>query len=79
MTVFTALIHLFSLFGMCQTLISDNGSESIAEKTRLVCSEHNVPQHFTPSYVHYCLGTCERTHRTLAEKLTPYVHDQFSN
>lgn len=37
-TVPTALIHLFSLFGVCQTLISDNGSEFIAEVTRLVCS-----------------------------------------
>lgn len=65
-TVFTALIHLFSLFGVCQTLISDNGSEFIAEMTRLVCSKHNVPQQFSPSYVHYCLGACEGSHRTLA-------------
>lgn len=78
-TVSTALIHLFSLSGVCQTLISDNGSAFIAEVTRLVCSQHNIPQQFTPSYVHHCLGACERTHRTLAEKLTPYVHDHFSN
>lgn len=60
-TVSTALIHLFTVY---QTLISDNGSEFIVEVTRLVCSQHNVPQQFTPSYVYHCLGACERTHRT---------------
>ncbi|VDI12053.1 Hypothetical predicted protein [Mytilus galloprovincialis] len=32
-------------------------------------------QEFTPSMMHHCLGRCERTHRTLAERLTPYVLD----
>ena len=77
-TVSTALVHLFSLFGVCRTLISDHGSEFIAEVTRLVCNLFQVPQQFTPSYIHHCLGACERTHRTLAERLTPYVHTQFS-
>ncbi|XP_063411582.1 uncharacterized protein LOC134694500 [Mytilus trossulus] len=40
-----------------------------------VCKILNVEQEFTPSMMHYCLGRCERTHRALAERLTPYVLD----
>jgi hypothetical protein len=32
-----------------------------------------IRQNFTPSMIHHCLGACERTHRTLAERLTPYI------
>ena len=32
-----------------------------------------VLQEFTPSFQHHCLGVVERTHRTRAERLTPYV------
>ena len=58
---------------MCKTLISDQGSEFINKCTAEVCKMLNVKQDFTPSMVHHCLGRCERTHRTLAERLTPYV------
>lgn len=78
MTVSTALIRLFCFFGVCKTLISDNGTEFTAEVTKTVCRLFQVPQEFTPSYIHHCLGACERTHRTLAEKLTPYVHSNMS-
>lgn len=77
-TVSTTLIRLFCLFGVCKTLISDNGTEFTAEVTKTVCRLFQVPQEFTPSYIHHCLGACERTHRTLAEKLTPYVHSNMS-
>lgn len=40
-----------------------------------VCKMLNVQQTLTPSMMHHCLGRCERTHRTLAERLTPYVLD----
>lgn len=66
-TVSTALIRLICFFGVCKTLISDNGTEFTAEVTKTVCRLFQVPQEFTPSYIHHCLGACERTHRTLAE------------
>ena len=31
------------------------------------------------SFVHYTLGACERTHRTLASHLTPYMNKQSTN
>lgn len=37
-----------------------------------------VPQEFTPSYIHQCLGACEHTHTTLAEMITHYVHSNMS-
>ena len=27
-----------------------------------------------PTFAHNCLGICERVHKTLAERLTPYVN-----
>jgi hypothetical protein len=33
----------------------------------------DTKQNFTPSYLHHCLGLCERTHGALAERMTPYV------
>ena len=38
-----------------------------------LCASLQVKQEFTPSFVHHCVGACEHTHSTLAEKLTPYV------
>lgn len=73
LTVSNALFKLFTYFGVCNTLISDQGSEFIAEITRELCKSLHVTQEFTPSFVHHCLGACERTHSTLAEKLTPYT------
>ena len=32
----------------------------------------HIFQNFTPNFIHHCLGLCERTHRTIAERLTPY-------
>ena len=38
-----------------------------------VCRLLDLKQQFTPSFTHHCLGACERSHRTLAERLTPYI------
>ncbi|KAL5017800.1 hypothetical protein ScPMuIL_003522 [Solemya velum] len=73
MTVSECLFQLFTQFGVCDSLISDQGSEFISKCTREVCRLLEIPQQFTPAFVHHCLGTCERTHRTLAERITPYV------
>jgi hypothetical protein len=73
LTVANALFQLFTTFGVCNTLISDQGSEFIANVTHELCKTLHVTQEFTPSFVHHCLGACERTHSTLAEKLTPYI------
>ena len=32
-----------------------------------------VSKEFTPSFAHHCRGACERQHRTLGERMTPYV------
>ena len=39
----------------------------------------HIQQQFTPSFAHHCLGACERQHRTLAERLTPYMNDKCNN
>ncbi|CAG2206375.1 unnamed protein product [Mytilus edulis] len=74
-SVSQAIFNFFCNFGVCSTVISDQGSEFIGKCTMEVCKMLNVEQEFTPSMMHHCLGRCERTHRTLAERLTPYVLD----
>ena len=78
-SVCEVLLELFTQYGVCDTLISDQGSEFTSKVTREICSMLQVPQQFTPSFVHHCLGACERTHRTLATKLTPYMNDRCNN
>ena len=65
--------HLFTTFAISDTLISDRGSEFISKETARLCEMVGVSQQVTPSLVHHCLGACERTHRTLAERMTPYL------
>ena len=67
------LFKLFTTFGVCDTLISDKGSEFIAKVTSELCNMFNIKQEFTPSFVHHCLGACERKHTDLAERFTPYI------
>ena len=71
MSIATALFDLFTSYGVCETLITDCGSEFTAEVTEKVCELLRLEKQFTPPYVHQCLGACERPHRTLAERLTP--------
>ena len=67
LTVALVLTQLFTKYGLCKTLISDLGSEFTFK-----CMLH-IQQEFTPAFAHHCLGMCERVHKTLAERLTPYV------
>ena len=71
-TVSQAIFQLICTFGVCDCIISDRGSEFISSCTREVCKMLSIVQDFTPSFIHHCLGLCERTHRTVAERLTPY-------
>jgi hypothetical protein len=73
LTVCNVIYRLFTTFGVCRTILSDQGSEFIAKSTKKLCKLMNVPQEFTPSFAHHCLGACERSHRTLEERMTPYI------
>ena len=72
-TVYYALFELIMYYGLMNTLISDQGSEFISQCTKHLCEMLRIHQHFTPAFIHHCLGSCERTHRTLAERMTPYI------
>ncbi|CAC5380146.1 unnamed protein product [Mytilus coruscus] len=72
-TVSHALFQLVCTFGVCDCVISDKGSEFISQCTDQLCKILEVNQNFTPSFIHHCLGLCERTHRTVAERLTSYT------
>ncbi|CAG2216635.1 unnamed protein product [Mytilus edulis] len=72
-TVSHALFQLVCTFGVCDCVISDKGSEFISQCTDQLCKILEVNQNFTQSFIHHCLGLCERTHRTVAERLTPYT------
>ena len=67
MTVAQALFEMVCQYGVCDTIISDRGSEFISSCTDELCK--------LLGFIHHCLGACERTHRTLAERLTPYVQN----
>ena len=73
MSISTALFQLFCTYGVGKVLISDNGSGFTAKVTQEVCKMLQIPQQFTPSFMHSCLGACERIHGVLAERLTPYI------
>ncbi|MEW8548163.1 MAG: DDE-type integrase/transposase/recombinase, partial [Candidatus Thiodiazotropha sp.] len=79
MSVSEVLFEMFTTFGVCDTLISDQGSEFTARVTKELCCLLQIPQQFSLSFVHHTLGACERTHRTLASRLTPYMNKQSTN
>ncbi|WAR13936.1 POL4-like protein [Mya arenaria] len=79
MSVSEVLMVMFTHYGVCDTLISDQGYELIAKVTSELCSFLCVPQQFTPNIEHQCLGACERIHRTLAATLAPYMNDYLNN
>ncbi len=75
LSVAEALTQLVCEYGTPETLISDQGKETMSKAMDQVCTTLHIPQEFTPSFVHHCLGAVERTHSTLAERLTPYMKD----
>lgn len=74
-TVSEAIFQLTTNFGVPQTLISDQGQEFMGKCTKKVGTLLGLHQEFIPSYIHHCLGACERTHRTIEERLTPYFQN----
>lgn len=78
-TVAETLFQLFTTFGVCDCLLSDRGSEFTALVTSELCNLLQVPQQFSPSFVHHCMGAVERSHATLAARLTPYMNADCSN
>ncbi len=73
LTVSSAVYQLVTMYGVCDTLIADQGSEFMAKVTKEVCRLLQIPQQFTPAFMHHCLGAVERAHATLATRLTPYM------
>ena len=73
-TVLEALFNFICTFVVCNTLVADQGTEFTAQVTRTIWNMLQIPQEFTPSIVHQCLGVCERTHATLKARLTPYMN-----
>ena len=76
LSVADAFMQLISLYGCPATVVSDKGTEFISKAFQEVCKSLSIPQQFTPSFVHHCLGACERTHGTLAQRLTPYMQER---
>ena len=78
-TVASGLTQIFAKYGVCNTLISDRGTEFTSACKAEVCRQLCISQEFTPSYVHHCLGACERSHMTLEERLSFYVNKNSNN
>ena len=73
LTVANALFKLVTQFGVCKTIVTDQGSEFIGKCFKEVCRLLDIVQEYTPSFTHHCLGACERPHRTLSERITLYL------
>ena len=62
--------------GVFDTLISDQGTEFVGVCTKEICRLLDMKQQLTPSFTHHCLGACERSQRTLAERMTPFIQNK---
>jgi hypothetical protein len=54
-TICEALYHMFTTYGVCQTLISDRGSEFTNKCAAELCKLLEVTQEFTPAFAHHLL------------------------
>ena len=72
-----AFLRLISTYGCPSTVISDKGTEFLSTAMAEVCRSLNIPQQFTHSITHLCLGACEQTHTTHAQSLTPYMNTKL--
>ncbi|CAC5381721.1 unnamed protein product [Mytilus coruscus] len=73
LTVAEVLFKLVSKYGVCDTIISDRGSEATTRAIKEVCRLLEITHQYSPIFTHHCLGLCERTHRTFADRMTPYI------
>lgn len=66
--------HVFLLFGVPRTIISDNGKQFISKEFKSLAKTYNVNvQHV--AFYHPQANPCERQHRTLKTMLSCYVKD----
>ena len=79
LSVASGITQLFTKYGVCDTLLSDRGVENVSKCMAEVCRQLCIPQEFSPAFVHKCLGAVERVHRTIAERLTPYMNGRLNN
>ena len=79
LSVASGLTQLFTKYGICHTLLSDRGIENVSKVMTEVCSQLCIHQEFSPAFVHKCLGAVESVHRTMAERLTPYMNSKLNN
>lgn len=63
-------IQLVSNFRVCDCIVSDNDSEFISQCTREVCRLLSCSRF----YSQFRSSLCEHTHRTIAERMTPYFN-----
>ena len=79
LSVASGFMQLFTKHGVCDTLLSDSGVENVSNVMAEVCRQLCIPQEFSPAFVHKCLGAVERVHRTMSERLTPYMNSRLNN
>ena len=79
LTVSDAVIKLSLTHGFSSLIFTDCGSENVAEISEIVRNKLNIPKALSPPFSAHCIGAIERTHRTFAERLTPYVTDNKDN
>lgn len=60
-------------------LHSDPVNHIYLTKEQNLQQKSQIKQKLTPKFVHHCLGACERTHATIAAKLTPLLNVKRNN
>jgi len=71
-----ALVTVFSRFGFCQTVLSDQGSDFLSELMQIFLNEFHIGQINTSAYHPQSNGSCERFNGTPKSMLTA-LSDQF--
>jgi transposase InsO family protein len=78
-TVAQCLTHHISLFGIPRTIISDNGSEFIADIIKRLARLFKFHHTFISFYHPQSNGALERTHSTVKEYFRHYVNSDQTN
>ena len=73
-TVSYAIVKRITLFGVCNIVINDQGSE-LNKLWKMLY----MAQQFTPAFMYHCLVACKRIHANLPYKFTPYISRDKSN
>ena len=73
-TVSYAIVKHITPFGVCNTVINDQGSEFITKVTSKLWKMLYIAHQYTPGFMYHSLVACKRIHATLDDKFTPYIH-----